>query len=97
VMLCQRYHSPENQPTFCLFMPSAMFTTPSTCSRVFSRANLRSFLASLRAALIARLLSFRSGVRFATTNEQHFRVLADCAKLAPGNPFPTLVPTPASP
>lgn len=49
-----------------------------TSCRVFSRSNLRSFLASLRVALTARLFSFRSGVRFAITKEyQHFAVPAD--------------------
>jgi hypothetical protein len=44
---------------------------------------LRSFLASFRVALTARLFSFRSGVRFAIWKEyQHFRVPADCARLS---------------
>jgi hypothetical protein len=44
---------------------------------------LRSFLASFRVALTARLFSFRSGVRFAIWKEyQYFRVPADCARLS---------------
>jgi hypothetical protein len=64
-------------------MPSVMLPMPETSCRAFSRSNLRSFLASLRVALTARLFSFRSGVRFAISKEyQHFRVPADCARLA---------------
>jgi hypothetical protein len=60
-----------------------MLPMPETSCRAFSRSNLRSFLASLRVALTARLFSFRSGVRFAISKEyQHFRVPADCARLA---------------
>jgi hypothetical protein len=75
--------SSENQPSLRLSMLSVMLPMPETSCRVFSRSNLRSFLASLRVALTARLFSFRSGVRFAIWKEyQHFRVPADCARPA---------------
>jgi hypothetical protein len=72
--------SSGNYPPLGRSTPSAM---PETSCRAFSRSNLRSFLASLRVALTARLLSFRSGVRFAIAKEyQHFRVPADFTRLA---------------
>lgn len=77
---------PRNYAPRVFSMPSATLAMPETSCRVFSRSNLRSFLASLRVALTARLFSFRSGVRFAITKEyQHFAVLADFVRPVRGD------------